>query len=124
MPNPEVCCDVRSCAYWLPQDRCGADGIKVSGPNARTPGSTECATFEPRGASNMINAAGHMDLSAAVLEPFAPGRQLTPGVTCVVEPCYFWKQGNLCGADKIDIRGGHQAARSAMTDCSTFELKG
>ena len=67
-----------------------------------------------------------------------------PQVNCSISNCYFYKQGNLCGADAImidsdhhahkrfneeyageDFRSEHQdsAESSSMTCCQTFRPK-
>lgn len=45
-----------------------------------------------------------------------------PRVKCVVDSCTYYKSGNLCGADQIEIRPP-DASTTDETDCGTFELK-
>ncbi|WNF22177.1 DUF1540 domain-containing protein [Mesobacillus jeotgali] len=44
-------------------------------------------------------------------------------VLCEVNNCQYWKDGNLCSADKIYVvsHAGEQADNSRETDCKTFE---
>lgn len=46
-------------------------------------------------------------------------------VLCEVENCHFWKDGNLCAADRISIvsHTGNEAESERETDCQTFVQK-
>lgn len=44
------------------------------------------------------------------------------GVRCSVDTCHFWKDGNRCGADKIQVNmySEVRARNSGDTGCKTF----
>ncbi|WP_077615600.1 DUF1540 domain-containing protein [Caenibacillus caldisaponilyticus] len=44
-------------------------------------------------------------------------------VLCEVRNCFFWEEGNLCGADTIYVVShvGKEAKNSRETDCKTFQ---
>lgn len=46
-------------------------------------------------------------------------------VLCEVHNCHFWKEGNLCAADRIYIvsHTGEEAETQKETDCQTFVQK-
>ena len=41
------------------------------------------------------------------------------GITCVVNTCHYYGQGNHCHADKIEVQSPN-ARSTEMTDCATF----
>mgnify|MGYP000870739968 CR=1 FL=1 len=41
------------------------------------------------------------------------------GVKCIVNTCHYYKDGDHCTANKIEIRP-RNAETSAETDCATF----
>jgi hypothetical protein len=48
----DVLCEVNSCKYWAPENKCSASSIYVvshhNGSHARNSEETDCKTFEPR----------------------------------------------------------------------------
>lgn len=45
-------------------------------------------------------------------------------IACSVDNCTFWKQGNKCGAEKIEVNnmlGEQRAYKSDETSCKTFK---
>ncbi|HZG72438.1 MAG TPA: DUF1540 domain-containing protein [Chondromyces sp.] len=44
-------------------------------------------------------------------------------VLCEVRNCEYWKNGNLCGADRIYVvsHTGEEAEHQTETDCKTFK---
>lgn len=44
------------------------------------------------------------------------------GVKCSVNSCHFWKQGNKCAAEKIQVNmySEERALKSGDTGCKTF----
>jgi len=121
--GPEVECVVSTCAHWAPGDRCTAAVIDVlnEGRGADAPEDTECATFlHNEGVGDLVRATENTNWSGAAGEPFLPGRQFAPGVTCTVSSCRYWGDGNRCVAGDIEI-AGRQADHRHMTNCATFE---
>lgn len=47
-------------------------------------------------------------------------REALDGVKCVVNTCHYYKDGDHCTANKIEIRP-RNAESSEETDCATFE---
>lgn len=44
-------------------------------------------------------------------------------IACSVDNCTFWKRGNMCGAEKIEVNnmlGENRAYKSDETSCKTF----
>lgn len=41
------------------------------------------------------------------------------GVKCVVNTCYYYKEGDRCSASKIEIQP-RNAVNTEQTDCATF----
>lgn len=124
--QPEVYCQVQTCAHWVPKDRCAAGNIdilnQVPGQPASTEQETECKTFvERRGAANLLGAADNANYLGIAAEPFALGRQITPSVTCTVDSCRYWAEGDRCAAESIDI-SGENAQECQETSCSTFAV--
>jgi hypothetical protein len=56
-------------------------------------------------------------------QPKRSGTPMAKDVLCEVNNCHYWKDGNLCSADKIYVvsHSGEQADNSRETDCKTFE---
>lgn len=122
--SPEVHCVVSTCTHYVPGDLCSAYNIDIlyeeEGRMAQNSEQTECKTYEHRrGLANMLGSMDNVNVTGAVTELFTPGVQLTPSVTCTVESCKYWDQGNLCGADEIDVSGQH-ANECADTNCATY----
>ena len=46
--------------------------------------------------------------------------EIINGVKCVVNKCHYHKEGNKCGAGKIEI-APKNANTSEETDCNTFK---
>jgi hypothetical protein len=47
----DVLCEVNSCKYWAPGDKCNASSIYVvnnRSKQASSSGETDCKTFEPK----------------------------------------------------------------------------
>lgn len=122
--SPEVHCVVSTCTHYLSGDLCSAQNIDIlyeeEGKMSENSEQTECKTFmKRRGLANMLGSMDNVNVTGALTELFSPGVQLTPLVTCVVESCKYWDQGNLCGAHEIDVSGEH-ADECQDTNCSTY----
>ncbi len=124
MRAPEVACDVQNCVHWVPGNACSAGTIEIH--NARAPlgptatGHTACRSFRyRRGLGDVIPALDNVNWGGLLRAPFAPGSQLTPAVRCAVRACLFWRDGERCGADWIQV-SGPAATADDETDCATF----
>jgi hypothetical protein len=109
----------------MPGNLCSADGIdilneeedKMSG-NAE---QTECKTFyQRRGAASYLGSADNVNWDGMVSEVASLGHQMTPKVTCVVDSCKYWEDGDLCDADGISVTG-KGADECQDTNCETFD---
>lgn len=123
MPNPMVKCSVDTCSHWLPGEVCGAGNIDILDREAKSSDDTKCKTFNHRSSvANAVGALDNVNWSGMVREPFQEGHQITPSVTCVVGDCVYWKQGDYCTADSIQVTGD-DATACEQTDCRTMESK-
>jgi len=127
-PNPKVKCIVNTCTHWLPGNLCSAANIDVLneevGKMSKTFEQTECKTFsERRGLANMLGSADNVNWVGFAEELVGAGRQLNPTVTCVVDTCKYWHEGDLCNVEAIEI-SGRNAKECQATDCATFEYNG
>jgi hypothetical protein len=127
-PNPEVKCIVNTCTHWIPGNKCSAANIDILneevGKMSKTREQTECKTFaERRGLANMIGSADNVNWVGFAEELVGTGRQLNPTVTCVVDTCKYWHEGDLCNAEAIEV-SGKNAKECQATDCATFEYNG
>ncbi|RJQ08003.1 MAG: DUF1540 domain-containing protein [Bacillota bacterium] len=125
MPEPVVRCEVDTCTHWLPGNVCAANNIDIlyeeEGKMAQSPEQTECKTFyNRRGVTSYLGSMDNVNWLGMVEEPLMTGRQTTPTVTCTVESCRFWREGDLCDADEIKVSG--QGANECQdTNCGTYE---
>ena len=82
---------------------------------------TECKTFEERrGLANMIGSADNVNWVEFAEELTGTGRGLSPTVTCIVDTCKYWHDGNLCDIESIEVTG-RDAKECQDTNCATFE---
>ncbi len=122
--SPVVKCVVNTCTHYIPGDLCSATNIDILyeevGKMSENSEQTECKTFEIRSSlSNMLGSMDNLNLAGAVTELFSSGTQLTPSVTCIVESCKYYKEGNLCDAKEIDI-SGKNANECQDTNCASY----
>jgi hypothetical protein len=127
LSGPVVTCEVDTCTHWLPGNLCGAANIDIlheeEGRMAEQPEHTECKTFyDRRGVSSLLGSLDNVNWTGLVREPFVSGRDLTPTVTCIVESCRYWRDGDLCEADEIKVTG-QGADECQDTNCGTFERR-
>lgn len=123
LASQKVKCVVNSCNHWIPGDLCSAENIDILNQqdlDAGVPGDTECKTFSKRGVRSMIASIDNVNWSGMAEEPFKEGRQITPSVTCTVDSCVYWDEGDRCGADAIEVTG-RDASECEETNCETFE---
>jgi hypothetical protein len=82
---------------------------------------TQCKSFHAgKGVGDYLGALHNANVGGTVKAAFTDGTQITPSVECYVNNCRYWKTGNYCHASAIDVNGPH-AAKTADTDCLTFE---
>lgn len=127
-PNPKVKCIVNTCTHWVPGNKCAAANIDILneevGKMSTIPEQTECKTFaERRGIANMLGSSDNVNWVGFAEEMVGQGRQLNPTVTCVVDTCKYWHDGNLCNVEAIEIVG-KKVSECQATDCATFEYNG
>lgn len=127
MPSPKVKCEVNTCTHWLPGDYCSAANIDVLneevGKMSEDAAQTECKTFsERRGVANMLGSMDNVNWGGLTVGMFLDGQQVTPSVTCVVDTCEYWENGDLCSADSIMVTG-RNARECQDTDCYTFKQR-
>ncbi|HHX22787.1 MAG: DUF1540 domain-containing protein [Tepidanaerobacteraceae bacterium] len=127
-PNPEVKCVVNTCTHWLPANLCGAGNIDILneevGKMSVSQEQTMCKTFEERrGLANFIGSADNVNWVGFAEELVGIGRKLNPTVTCIVDTCKYYQEGDLCNIDTIEITG-RDAKECQATDCATFEYNG
>ncbi len=118
-------CEVNTCTHWIPGDLCAAGNIDIlneeEGKMSRLAEQTECKTFyRRRGLANIMGSIDNVNWGGMLSEPFLPGLQLTPTVTCVVDSCRYWSTGNRCEAEGIKV-SGREADECQDTNCDTFE---
>lgn len=123
MPNPKVICEVDTCTHWLPGDVCGAANIDILNEEeimAEAAEHTECKTFaERRGLANLVGSADNVNWWGAIEAALMPDREMSPTVTCVVESCEYWVEGDKCDAKEIFV-SGDDAKECQDTNCETF----
>ncbi len=125
MNGPFVKCEVNTCTHWVPGNLCGAANIDIlheeEGRMSETAEQTECKTFYNRGGvSSYLGSADNVNWGGMVSEVLTPGRQMSPTVTCVVDSCRYWEEGDLCNAESIEV-SGRNADECQDTNCETFE---
>lgn len=121
---PKVKCHVDTCTHWL-SHMCGAENIDIlnesRGQMPHEQEQTECKTFHRKeGLGSYISSMDNLNWSgmAAALT----GGDTNPSVTCVVDTCHYWRSGDECHADAIEVTG-QGAERCQETDCSTYKQK-
>ncbi|MDI6869934.1 MAG: DUF1540 domain-containing protein [Bacillota bacterium] len=124
MEGPFVRCEVNTCTHWLPGERCGAANIDIlneeEGRMSENSEQTECKTFYKKsGVTSYLGSMDNVNWGGLVSEVLTPGQQVTPSVTCVVDTCKYWEEGNLCQAGEIRVTG-ENADECQDTNCGTF----
>lgn len=125
MSGPVVRCEVDTCTHWLPNNVCGAANIDIlyeeEGQLAEMSEHTECKTFYHKsGLTSYLGSMDNVDWAGMAKEPFMDGQQINPSVTCTVESCEYWKDGDLCDAEEIKV-SGTGANECQDTNCKTFK---
>ncbi len=88
---------------------------------ARRPEQTECKTFYGRGGvTSYLGSMDNVNWVGMAVDPLMAGVQATPTVTCVVDSCKYWLEGNLCEAEEIRV-SGRGANECQDTNCATYE---
>lgn len=124
--SPRVKCVVNTCTHYLPGDVCAADAIHIwhqqEGKMSRTIDETECKSFHKNeNLLDMVGAMHNVNADGMVTAPFFSGQQLNPGVKCIVSTCEYWKDGDICIAEAIEITG-RNAQECENTNCQTFGM--
>lgn len=126
MGRPDVTCEVSTCNHWVPGKICGAANIDILNEQGDMPDSsmgTKCKTYSKRGVGSMIASMDNVNWSGVLTEAVMPGKQAVPTITCAVQNCNYWEDGNLCNADAIYVTGSG-AHTDYETDCHTFKPRG
>lgn len=128
MGKPLIECEVDTCTHWISGNLCSAANIDIlheeEGRMAQSDAHTECKSFaRKKGLANMLGSIDNVNWGGIVSSMFTPGQQINPSVTCTVNSCHFWADGNLCEADRIKVTG-HGAAECQDTNCATFANEG
>lgn len=121
----QVKCHVDTCTHWL-SGMCGAENIDIlnesSGNMPVDQDQTECKTFQMKdGLGSYLSSMDNLNwsgMAAAIV-----GGEMSPSITCVVDTCHHWNQGDVCQANAIEITGSG-AERCQETNCSTYKQKG
>jgi hypothetical protein len=124
VPSPTVECEVNTCTHWLPGNLCSAGNIDIlheeEGRMAESKEHTQCKTFaHRRGLANMLGSLDNVNWAGMLTGVFRDGVQITPSVTCIVDTCKYWADGDLCVADQIFV-SGNEATECQSTNCDTF----
>jgi len=127
MPGTKVKCKVNTCNHWLNGDFCSAGNIDImheeENKMSQNPEQTQCKTFYARrGLANLLGSLDNVNWGGLISKTLIPGSEVHPTVTCLVNTCTYWTEGNRCSAEKIDVVGAN-ADESQDTNCFTFQLK-
>lgn len=125
--SPRVKCVVNTCTHYLPGNVCGADVIHIwhqqEGKMSRNIEETECKSFHKNEKLlDMVGAMHNFNADGLIAAPLS-GQPLSPGVKCIVSTCEYWKEGDICVADAIEITG-RDAQECGQTNCRTFGMSG
>jgi hypothetical protein len=109
-----VVCTADYCEYWTEGNLCNADSIVVknieSGREASTIDETMCDTFKMRKNDGALNGQGSG----------AQDGNISLDVSCTVDSCEYWGEGDRCVADKITVSGMDVKSEEG-TACETYE---
>lgn len=125
MNGPKVRCNVDTCTHYVNGDLCGAAKIDILNElparMSQNDEQTECKTFEKRrGLANMLGSMDNVNWGGMVSDALFEGDdQMNPSVTCIVDSCRYWEQGDRCVAEEISV-AGRGADECQDTDCNTF----
>ena len=125
--NPTVKCTVDQCTHYMPGDQCMAAKISVYSNEetgtSQSSSDTQCRSFHHRKTmGDMVGALHNANWGGVVTAGIMDGKQITPNVECFVNSCKHWESGNFCHASSIAVTGAN-AAKTADTDCETFEAQ-
>lgn len=123
--SPTVKCVVNTCNHYVPGDLCIADNIDILneevGKMSEIAEQTMCKTFSERSSvPNYLGSLDNKNWDGLLTAAFQKGTQVTPTVTCVVDTCKYWDDGDVCIADSIEVTG-RDAKECQTTNCETFE---
>lgn len=120
---PRVKCVVDTCTHYATGDYCSARNIDImheeEGRMSQITEQTMCKTFAQASSfANMLGSLDNVNWGGSVSNLFAGG-DMYPTVTCTVNSCEYWKDGNYCVAEAIEVTGRH-ADECQDTNCQTF----
>lgn len=123
---PRVKCVVNTCTHFVTGDYCSAGNIDImheeEGRMSQLIEQTMCKTYaHASSVANMIGSMDNVNWSGATSKMFTGG-DMYPTITCVVNSCEYWKDGNYCVAEAIEVTG-MQADECQDTNCQTFRRK-
>ncbi|MGB9660577.1 MAG: DUF1540 domain-containing protein [Moorellaceae bacterium] len=128
MSGPKVKCEVNTCTHWMTGNQCNAGNIDITheeeGKMSQISEHTQCKTFnQRRGWANTLGSLDNINWAGLVSNSILAGGEIYPSVTCIVNSCQYWAEGNRCMAEKIDVVGAN-ADECQDTNCYTFKPKG
>ncbi|MGI6358759.1 MAG: DUF1540 domain-containing protein [Bacillota bacterium] len=120
----KVKCHVNTCTHWM-GGMCGAHNIDIlpeeEGKMARIDEQTECKTFYKR--DGLASYLGSMDnVNWSGMTSTMVGGEMSPSITCAVNSCVHWGDGDVCHADAIEVVGSN-ADECQDTNCRTFKQR-
>lgn len=123
---PRVKCVVDTCTHWVTGNLCSAGNIDImheeEGRMSQIIEQTMCKTYYHASSfANMLGSLDNVNWGGAASQLFAGG-EMYPTVTCTVNSCEYWKDGNHCIAEGIEVTGRH-ADECQDTNCQTFRNK-
>jgi hypothetical protein len=123
---PRVKCVVDTCTHYVTGDYCSAANIDIlyeeEGRMAQQIEQTMCKTYaQASSVANMLGSSDNVNWGGA-LQGIFTGTSITPTITCIVDSCEFWEDGNLCVAEAIEVTGRH-ADECQDTNCQTYRRK-
>lgn len=123
---PRVKCVVDTCTHYVTGDYCSAGNIDIMHEEedrmSQITEQTMCKTFAQASSfANMLGSLDNVNWGGSVSKLFAGG-DMNPTITCVVNSCEYWKDGNYCVAEAIEVSGRH-ADECQDTNCQTFRNK-
>jgi hypothetical protein len=124
MSKPIIECEVNTCTHWISGNQFGAANIDILNKEenlmAQSDTHTACKTFaKKQGLASLFNSMDNVNWSGVISSIFTEDQQLNPTVTCIVESCHFWTEGNRCEAERIKVTG-FGADECQDTNCATF----
>ncbi|MGI6344489.1 MAG: DUF1540 domain-containing protein [Bacillota bacterium] len=120
-----VKCHVNTCTHWL-KGMCGAGNIDILSESTSFQPvegkETQCKTFHKReGIGDYLSSLDNVNWTGTAASLL--GGEMSPSITCTVDTCHYWGQGDRCQAEAIEISGSN-ADESRETNCQTYSREG